>query len=455
MTLRSFACAVLSALMLTGCAALPPADRPDVAVPVVWNQETSSEAPDDRLLREWWTAFGSPELTTLIDLSRRNNPDLAAAARRIAQATANVRIAGSGLYPALDASTSASRNWQGERSPLNGFDAAFDASYEVDLWGLNRLNAASAAASLAATEYDHDTVAIGLTAEVAVAYLQYLSLGDRLENARRILDTAERVLDFVEKRQELGAASGLELAQQRGAVATLRASLPSLEQSRAETLNGLALLLGTTPGQLRIAANSLAAVRLPVVAAGLPSDLLERRPDLRRAEADLAAARADVGAARAALFPSIRLTAGTGFASTELASLFTPAGFFANLAAGIVGPIFDGGQLAGQRDLAEARAAELVEAYRGAVIAAFRDTEDALAAIRYLEQIEAAQRDAEDHSQRAYDLAQVQYRAGSVDFLAVLETQRNLFQQQDSLEQTRLARVVAAANLFKALGGGW
>jgi multidrug efflux system outer membrane protein len=448
--------APLLCVLLAGCATQPAVEHPEVPVPDSWTRTVGQPAPAGQQA-DWWNRFGSPELSRLVTAAREANPDLAAAAHRIAQAAALVRVAGAGLYPAVEAAGSGSRNWRGEGGSrtADSVRAVFEASYEVDLWGRNRLGVEAALAERIASEYDREAVALSLSAEVATAYFQYLSLGDRIGRTGRILATAERVLALVEQQEALGVASALELAQQRAAVASLRATLPQLERQRAETRNALAALLGRAPGDLRIEAASLDSVEVPPVAAGLPSTLLERRPDLRSREAALAAARADVDAARAALLPSIRLTGSAGFASDALSGLFSPAGMLASLAAGLTAPIFDAGRLAGARDVALAREAELVEAYRGAVIDAFRDVEDALAAIEYLAATEEAQRAAAGEARRAYELAEARYRAGVVSFLTVLETQRTLFQQEDTLEQTRLARLDAAVGLYRALGGGW
>lgn len=456
----TFGLVLSAALLLCGCAALPSGAGPasPVEAPPAWANAVAPAADVPRpapVPARWWESFGSPELAGLIARAYADNPDLAASRQRIAQARAQLRAAGAALYPALDASASGARNWRGEGGAGNGFQAGMDASYEVDLWGLNRAGMRSAEAREQASVFDRDAMAVSLAADVATAYFQYLNLDDRLGSARRILDIAERVQALVDRQVELGAASGLEAAQQRGTVASLRAGIPQLEQDRAQTLNALAQLLGTTPGALSIRADSLDGLSLPAIAPGLPSELLLRRPDLRRAESLLASARADVSAARAAMLPSIRLTGGAGFSSAELSSLFTPSGFLANLVAGVVAPVFDGGRLAAQRDQAQANVEEAVEAYRSAVVAAFRDVEDALAAIRYLAEIEEARQAALEAARRAYELAEIRYRAGAADFLTLLSTQRSLFQEEDGFEQVRLARLAAAVSLYRALGGGW
>jgi len=446
-------------LALTGCGMIQPAagpGRPDGPVPVSWHNGAPDAGPATPIPDTWWAGFGSPELAALIAEAHRGNPDLAASRHRIVQAAARVRAAGAGLLPVLDLSGSASRGWRGGgRRPGDNFQAGFDAAYEFDLWGGNQAGVVSAEALRRATAYQRDILALTLGAEVATTYFQYLNLNDRLENARRILGIAERVLALVVRQAELGAASGLEVSQQRVAVASLRAGIPAFEQRRAETRNALAELLGTTPGALAIRSRSLDEVALPAISPGLPSELLTRRPDIRQAEAFIAAAAADVRQARAAMLPAIRLTAGTGYSSPELVNLFSPTGFLATLAAGLTAPIFDGGRLAALRDSTMAEEAEAVDAYRATVIAAFRDVEDALTAARFLAEVEAAQREALAAAEETYALAEARYRAGSAPFLTLLEAQRSLFQQEDALEQTRLARLTAAVALYRALGGGW
>jgi len=450
------AAAVLS-LILAGCGTLggaqePPAPPPPVAQ--AWVNAPDPAAAPTALSDTWWQTYGTAELADLIAAAHRNNPDLAASSQRIAQARATARAAAAGLYPTLDASGGASRRWPGEGRATNGFQGGFDAAYELDLWGGTRATVDAAEADTRATAFQHDAAALSLSADVATTYFQTLSLNDRVDSARRILDIAQRILDLVETQENLGATSGLEVSRQRGAVAGLRASIPSLEQRRAESLNALAQLLGTTPDGVTLRTSTLDEVLLPVVAPGLPSELLRRRPDLRAAEAGLDAARADVVAARAAMLPSIRLTGGGGFSSAELSSLFTPAGFLANLASGIAAPIFDAGRLDAQRERAVAAEGAAVEAYRSAVIAAFRDVEDALAGLKYLAEVEAAQQDAHREAQNSYDIAEARYRAGRTDFLDLLDAQRNLFQQEDALREVRLARLNASVALYEALGGG-
>lgn len=447
---------ILAALALAGCGALGgTAAPPQVEAAPAWVNAVPTDVAPTVIPDRWWDAYGSAELAGLIALARANNPDLAASRERILQARAQVRAARAGLFPSVDASGGASRRMPGEGLGRNSFDAGFDAAYEVDLWGGTSAGVVSATANAQAAAFDADSATLSLSADVATAYFQILSLDDRLASARRILDIARRIQDLVETQEALGAASGLEVSRQRGAVAALRASIPALERSRAETVNALAQLTGTTPGAVSLRATTLEAVRLPVIVPGLPSDLLTRRPDLKAAEAALAAASADVAVARAAMLPSIRLTGGAGYSSGELSALFTPAGFLASLAAGVAAPLFDAGRLAAQEDRALSAERQAVEQYRGAILAAFRDVEDALAGVRTLAEIEAARQDASTEAARSYAIAEERYRVGRTDFLDLLDAQRTLFEQEDALREARLARLNASVALYKALGGGW
>ena len=471
-TRRSFRAAALLLMPAVaglpgGCMSVPPYERPATPSPTTWLEAPPQggraalvpATADDGIAyptAAWWQIFGDPELERLIAAAQRHNHELKAAASRVAQAAARARAAAAGLYPSLAGSSSGSRDGSGGSRLDPSYRAGLQAEYEVDFWGENRAAAESAEAAIAATRFDRETVALSLTAEVATTYFQQLALSDRLASARQQLEIARGVLDLVRAQAEWGAVSELRVAQQRNTVAMLEATLPTLERQQAETTHALAALLGLAPQELELTpGGSLGAIAVPPVEPGLPAELLHRRPDIRRAEADLVAANADVHAARAALFPSIRLTGGAGFASAALSSLVGVGGSFYNLVSGLTAPIFDAGRLRAGHELAQARQDELVHGYRASVIAGFREVEDALAAAKYLSETEAAQGEALAQARRAYDLAEVQYRAGAVDFMTVLDAQRTLFQAEDTLLQTRLARLNASVALFKALGGGW
>ncbi|MCB9957414.1 MAG: efflux transporter outer membrane subunit [Rhodospirillaceae bacterium] len=448
--------ATAAALGLAGCAG-PSIDRPDEAVPVpsTWNQPvtaaTATQYPD----AAWWAVYDSAELNRLVDLAEASNPDLSAAAYRIAQASAQARSARAALYPSLSGSASASRSMGVQGTPSNSLSLGLEASYELDIWGENRANVDAAVAARVASEYDREAVALSLVAEVATTYFQYLSLSDRIATAEEVLGLSQQVLALVRAQAQVGTVSDLDVAQQEVTVAGLEAAIPSLQLQRDQTLNALAALLGTTAGSLALTGTTLDGVALPTVTAGLPSEVLERRPDLRSAEAEIRAASASLEAAHAAMYPNIQLTGSTGLASSALQSLFEPAGFLSTLAAGLSQPLFDAGRLEAEQDTAAAAEAIAIESYRAAVLAAFQDVEDALAAIRYTGQLAEIEARAVAQARRAYGLAVAQYQAGATDLSTLLDAQRDLAGQLDEQRQTRFDQLAATVDLFNSLGGGW
>jgi NodT family efflux transporter outer membrane factor (OMF) lipoprotein len=453
-------CGLALLVALVGCSLGPAYQRPEVAVPTAWKQPSE---PGVWPAADWWQGFGSPELDALVATAERNNNDIAAAAARILQADAQLRIAGAPLLPTLDAAASANRQKSASlrrvstsgSSAFDSYSASLAASYEVDFWGKNGAALAAAQASALASRYDRETVALTVLSNVATTYFQVLEFRDRLTVARQNLANAESVLAVVEARVRNGAASALDLAQQRAAVAGQRAAIPPLEVQAQQAENALAILLGLPPEAAQVGPGTLGGLAVPAVAPGLPSELLVRRPDIQNAEAQLLAANADIKAARAAFFPAVQLTGQFGFESLALGSLFNAAGTFYSLAAGLTQPIFEGGRLSGQVDLAKGRYQELVAGYRTAVISAFSDVENALVATRLTADQLALQENAVTEARLAYELAQTRYREGAVDLLTVLDAQRTLFQAEDQLVQVRFARLQASVALYKALGGGW
>lgn len=445
------------ALLLAACASTgDEATPPEIAVPSRFAE--ADTAPGSFPDKEWWLGFGSSELDRLVVEALRDNADLRAAEARLRQADAQVRIAGAALLPSLDAGAGATRTRSAQNSVAgtrlsDSFDVGFVASWELDVWGGNRAFLAATEASGVAVRRDRDALALTTASTVAETYFQVLSLRDRLRLGRANLDNARRVLALVEVRVANGAASALDLAQQRAQLASQEASLQSLVQQERQTVNGLALLLGRPLDGFAAEEQSLRSVKPVAVIAGIPSELLLRRPDLGAAEARLQAASADVEAARAALYPSFNLTARAGNASDRLADLLD--GNVVSLSLSILAPIFDGGRLRGQVELSEAQQQELLESYRGTVLRAFADAEDALIIVRYAREREAALQTAATEARRAFALAEAQYRGGAIDLLALLDAQRTLFSADDALAGAKLDRLLGLVALYRALGGGW
>ena len=392
--------------------------------------------------------------------ARAGNLDLATAASRLLQADAQLRQSGAALLPQLGAGVSANRS-DNRRSDGNGdtgrdiYSATLNASYEVDFWGRNRALVDSARAGVQASRFDRDTLALSIDASVASTWFQLLENQRRLTLARDSLDIAERVLELVEARYRYGAADSLEVSQQRTLVAQLQAALPGLEQSGLQLRNSLALLLGASPDAKLPVPGSLETISPPEIGAGLPIDLLTRRPDIRASEARLVAANADLTAARAALLPGIQLTGQYGAQSLALSGLLNSPATAWSLAAGLTQPIFQGGRLRAQVDLSEARQEELLIDYRRTVLSALGDVDTALGALQQARIRHSYLQQANREAELAFNLAETRYRAGAITLQTLLDTQRTWYQTQDSLAQQRSSWLQATVDLYRALGGGW
>lgn len=294
------------AVLLAGCSLATPVPQTDVQPPAQWNQAADSSVwPEAR----WWSQYDTPQLSRLMAQARVGNLDLASAATRLLQADAQLRQTGATLLPSVDGSASGRRGGNsGDGNVSSGFNASLNASYEIDFWGRNRAAVEAAAANLNASRYDLEALAITTNASVARSWFQLVENQARLQLARDNLAAAEQVLTIVEARYRFGADDGLAVSQQRALVAQLRANLPALEQQTLQLRNSLALLLGQGPDFVPGALPAMTDITVPEPGAGLPSELLNRRPDIRASEQHLLAANANLTAARAALYPSIQLT---------------------------------------------------------------------------------------------------------------------------------------------------
>lgn len=427
-----------------------------MAAPQRWSTATGAS---DWPAAEWWQSYQTPALETLLARARAGNLDLARSATQILQADAQLRQAGASLLPQVGASASTSRSGSqasgGTGVSGNSVGAGLNASYELDFWGRNRAVVESARATLAATGYDRATIALSIDANVTNTWFQWLEVRERQELTLRSLENAQRVLNIVEARQRFGAADRLEVSQQRTLVHQLQASLPALEQAELQLRNALALLLGNPPGSALPEPPELGAIATPDIGAGLPAELLLRRPDIRASEARLVAANADLQAARAALYPSIALTGQLGVQSVALSNMLSAPTTAWNLVAGLTQPIFQGGRLRAQVDLSEARQQELLVEYRRSVLQALQDADTALGAVYHARRRFALLELAATEAERAFELAEVRYRAGAITQQSLLDTQRTWYQSQETLVQQRSAWLQATVDLYRALGGGW
>jgi outer membrane protein, multidrug efflux system len=443
--------------LLTACAA-PHGVTPPQELPQAFEiAPTGGQWP----AQEWYRDFGSDELDSLVDAAAHANLDIESARARVAQADARARQAGAAILPSVDANGTANY-FAGHSSQGGGHEldwaAMLSASYEVDFWGKNRATAESARLLAGASRAEQDAVALTTLAGVANGYFQLLALRERLAVAQSNRDVAKQLLDVVQARFDVSMASPIDLATQKAAFDTAQIAISDLQQTEFEARTALSLLLGRVPENFELKGQPLDSLHEPALGAGLPSELLTRRPDVYLAETNLRAGHADVAAARAAMFPTLSLTAAGGVQNPALpATVLTIAGVgpSLNLGANLVQPIFDHGKLKAQRDEVEAKDRELLSAYRTSILSAFNDVENSLSAIHHLNQSREFQVENVAQSERAFEGAKLRYQAGSVDFLTLLEAQKTLYAARDQFIQYKLARLQALVGLCKALGGGW
>lgn len=478
-------------LALASCDLGPDYARPVLDVPPAF-RATAVSASQAWPPAEWWHAFGSRELDGLIADARAHNQDLAAAAARIVQADATVRINGAPLLPSVDATGSGTYSRTGSSrgasvstitttggtglgssgvgtstgsTIISGRNSRYvdsrnysvqaSVSYEVDFWGRNRAAYDSAKASALASRFDQETVALTVVTSVATTYFQALGAADRLAVARRNLADARSSLKVFQVRVQIGTATALDVAQEEALVASQAAQIPFLQSNLDQQVIGLGILTGRPPESIHITADTLNNLPVPAIGVGLPSELLARRPDVATAEANLVAQNGNIRVARAAFFPAVTLTMQGGLESLALSTLLGPGTLALSAASSVTQTIFDNGLKQGDLDFTKGRYAELVATYRQSVLQAFTDTDLALTTVRYTAEQEALVRQAVAVAQRASDIARAQLGAGTVDITTVLNTQNTLYGDQDTLASVRLTHFQALINLYKAVGGGF
>jgi multidrug efflux system outer membrane protein len=455
--------AVAALALLAGCAVQTDYKRPAVELPAAWNESAQNVAKDGN----WWRIFADPALEKLIDEALERNANLLLAAARVDEARALLAQADAAFYPSVDATFGRGRALSsaatgslppGTPRERNDYRAALNVSYEVDLWGRLRATDQAAKADLLASEAARDAVRITLAADVAKTYFALRALDAQVDATRRTLGLREDGLRLQQRRFDGGVISEYDYRQLEAEAAAARAQLPPLEREREIQEAALAVLLGRSPKAIMAGAvprpQSPAAQLLPaVVPAGMPSELLLRRPDLVEAEQRLMAANARVAVARSAHFPSLQLTGLLGSESQALAGLFTgPAGIW-QFAAAVAVPIFAGGRLEAQIGAAEAREAQALAGYQGAIQNAFREVRAALAAqTRARESFEAESARAVALA-AALRLARLRYDNGLASQLDVIDAERGLLAAEIARQEALRAQRAAVADLYKALGG--
>jgi multidrug efflux system outer membrane protein len=459
---------VVAALFLSGCQSIwPDYLRPKLDVPAQYVEPDQQNATENLVANNWWTLYEDQELNALVEKALNNNKDIKIAVARIDEADAALREVGGFLYPQIDLNSGARRsrvseagaNQQIFNNPRSNYNVQLGTTFELDFWGKLRRAKEAARAQALSSRYARDTVALSLTGLVASNYLTLRSLESQIAIAQENLKSRDNSLALTKRRLEGGVASALDVQQAQVASSNLSAQIADLNRLKSLTLHQLAVL----SGDLNLAVTGLNAKQAdlkalpipPTPPAGLPSSLLEARPDVKQAEEQMIAANANIGVAKAALYPTISLTATFGGESMELADVLKSAariwsgGLTLNL------PIFDGGKLNAKVDQASARQKQTLASYEGAIQNAFREVNDALVNLRQYTEREQALYTSQAAAKKALELSENRYQSGYSSYIDVLEAQRAYNDSGLAFVQSRQARLIASVDLFKALGGGW
>jgi outer membrane protein, multidrug efflux system len=454
-----------TALTLAACAAVgPDYRRPEIALPAQYPDATDAAvAADSAVSSRWWTLYEDAQLTRLVEAALAHNADLAQAVARVEQADAQLRQVGAALLPEVDLGGSAARSRisgraLGAQAPNgaigNNLRVALSTSFELDVWGRLRRGSEAARALALASQSARDTVRLTVVGLTAQSWFALRSLDEQIALTRDTLKSREEALRLLGLRLQGGTSSRLDVEQAETLRADAAVQLRELQRQRALTRSQLALLTGE-PG-LSLGEAALGALPVPPAPpVGLPSALLERRPDVQAAEQQLVTANAQIGVARAEMFPTLSLNGSFGNESTELQNLLGAPSRIWSLGFGLALPLFDGGRRAARVDEATAREREAVAAYQGAIAAAFKDVADALANTHAatLSQEDVERRDRA--TANALKLAQARYDAGYAAYLELLDAQRTATAARLDRVRNRQAQLNASVDLFKALGGGW
>jgi outer membrane protein, multidrug efflux system len=460
--LRSRILPVIAAgLLLTtvGCTMGPKYQRPTVNAPAGFrNGPADSTSPESIGDAKWWTVFQDTELQNLIRTALTQNFDVQIAASRVTQAQAQVGIVRADQFPTINGTGSAGR----QRNPSNPVFPAFEANlsqlglsaaWQLDFWGRYRKATEAARAELTATDWGRKAVIASLVSGIAAAYFQLRELDLELEISRRTLEARRESLKLNMTLEQGGAVALIDVRQAEMLVEQAARKIPDLERLITQQENLLSTLLGNNPGEIKRGQKLVAQALPPAIPPGLPSDLLERRPDIRAAEYRLVAANARIGVAKAAYFPQISLTGTAGFQAYSLTGLFDSKVY--NIGAQLTQPIFDFGRIRSNVRLTEAQKEEMVLAYRQTIQQAFRDVSDALTAVQKNREYRERQEALATAARGAADLSNIRYKGGASSYLEVLTSEAAQFEAEIDLATANLNERLAVIQVYSALGGGW
>ncbi|MDB5977003.1 MAG: efflux transporter outer rane subunit [Nevskia sp.] len=464
--LRHGAGAACAALLAAACTLGPDYQRPEEQIPLSYRFQPDA-ANDSFADQGWWEVYHDPTLQNLIRQALENNLDVRIAAARIDQARATLGSTRLQQLPQISASAGVqrARTSQEELTPgtppiSNVFSVDGSLSYEFDFWGKYRRGTEAAKAQLLSSEFSKQDVMAGLVSSVATAYFTLLTLDEQLAITQHTVETRQKFVDLTQAQHERGTVSGLDVATAQAQLAIAQANIPDLQRQIGISEDQLSVLLGRNPDDvLRTESSQLKRMTEPttppVPPAGLPSTLLERRPDLREAEQSLVAANANVGIAKANLFPTISLTAGGGSASTALSDLFTGPTRTWSVGASLLQPLLDAQRNLYQVDLANAEKREAILQYQKSIQTAFQEVSDALIARQKYAEFQVAQQHQVDAQRKANTIALARYRVGYSSYFNVIDADRDLFTAELALSAAHLNTLLSVVQLYRALGGGW
>ncbi|MCB1205007.1 MAG: efflux transporter outer membrane subunit [Verrucomicrobiae bacterium] len=456
----------LATLALASCAVGPNYKKPDTAdiTPAKWRWQTA--APRDHAPRgEWWKVFHDSELDRLEARALASSQTLRAAVARVEQARAQARVSAANFLPDIRLNGTAEREQTSGNLPtpvpvtipaarINSFTTTLDLSYEIDFWGKVRRSFESARAEAAASAADYHNALLILTGDIAANYFLLRSFDAELAALRQTIELRDKALNLIKQRADAGAVSEIDAERARTELATARAELADVKRQRQEVADTLSLLCGEPATNFRIAERPLRQTP-PNIPAGLPADLLERRPDIAKAERTVAARNADIGVATAAYFPSVRLTGSGGYLSKDVDSLFSPDSKVWSIGPSVSLPITGFAVIGANVRRTKAAREEAIANYRQAVLTAVKDVETSLAQIRYRREQGTAQSEALASSAKATELIRDRYERGTISFIDYLDAERTRLQLERQNAQISAQRFIATVRLIKALGGGW
>jgi outer membrane protein, multidrug efflux system len=456
--------------LLAGCTVGPNYQPPSEQPPAKWATTLAGgESEGPATLTAWWKSFNDPDLDALIGTAVQSNLTLRVAEGHVREARAAREVVAGGRWPSAAASAAYSKNRYGAHAyppigaipgvPLdyNLYNVGFDAAWELDLFGGIRRAVEASSAEVGAAEYARRDVLVSVLAEVARDYIDARAYQERLDITRQNIAAQEAIVGLTRSRYQSGLASDLDVEQAAALLTATQAQLPALESGFAQSVYQLSVLLDEQPGAMLEKMSHATSIPLtpPAVPVGLPSDLLQRRPDVQRAERELAASSAQIGVAKADLFPKFSLVGALGITSTSTNNLLEYASRYYSAGPTVQWNLFAGGSLRANVRVQQARAEQALDTYRQTVLVALEDAENALVAYAKEQDRRRSLAQSVQSSQTAFQLSSELYRAGLVDFLNVLDTERTLFTARDGLVESTELVSLDLVQLYKALGGGW